>query len=57
MNDGKKELIYKNNKIYIEDSDGYNIRMLTLHFQGGAKYMLTDKNMYNIMQQTIQDTT
>lgn len=57
MKHGKKELIYKNNKIYIEDSDGDNIRMLTLHFQGGAKYMLTDRNMYNIMQKTIQDTT
>jgi len=45
MENGKKKFIYKNNKLYIEDSNNNLIRLLSIHFQGPAKNDLT--NMYN----------
>lgn len=45
MENGKKKLIYKNNKLYIEDSNKNLIRLLSIHFQGPAKGDLI--NMYN----------
>jgi hypothetical protein len=44
MENGKKKIIHKNNKLYIQDSNNNLIRLLSIHFQGPAKNDLI--NMY-----------
>jgi hypothetical protein len=43
MNNGKKNLVFSNGKVFVEDSKKNLIRFYSLHFQGPAKNYLIDK--------------
>ena len=44
VKDGKKELIEENNKTYVKTVTGEKIRLLSLHYQGKHKTLLTVKS-------------
>ena len=54
MNNGKKNLVFSNGKVFVEDSKKNLIRFYSLHFQGPAKNYLIDK--FELFKKVILDT-